>query len=287
MNDLSKNTDNADVIREAVLVVKDKYACDDIILSDQFIFHEKWSEFTKEFREKSGISLNRSNSLALINCTVMGRCTKGALIDKTGVYVLNGWGSESWSGYLDWAAFAVGADFVVGETFVAQISSQPRVGLDVSGCSLSVNQALELFEGVFTAATGKIPKTNHAAENAKPHQASKVVSYLVCIILILGLVYCGKHVAHIKCVEAALEMRCKNIAGYQKVESVDVPWWNPFNSNGYACSAKVAFSGGVKDVGFTAKRVRITDLAGDDWDVNLGFWGWIGDDYRIIDVKAQ
>ena len=134
---------------------------------------------------------------------------------------------------------------------------------------------------------------------------SKVVSYSICIFLIaLGLFYGVKHVIHIKCVEAALEMRCKNVAGYQKVESVDVPWWNPFNSNGYDCSAKIAFSGGVKDVGFTAKKVRAIDLimdvvelsdtrfrrkhhAVEDWDVNLGFWGWIGDDYIIMNIKTR
>ena len=134
---------------------------------------------------------------------------------------------------------------------------------------------------------------------------SKVVSYSICIFLIaLGLFYGGKHVAHIKCVEAALEMRCKNVAGYQEVESVDVPWWNPFNSDGYDCSAKIAFSGGVKDVGFTAKKVRAMDLIMDvvelsdtrlrrkhhvaeDWDVNLGCWGWIGDDYIIMNIKTR
>ena len=287
MSEIIINIERIDKIREAVLIVKNKYACEDIILSDQFIFHEKWSDYTKEFQKKTGVSLNRSDALALINCTLLGRCTKGALIDKTGIYVLNGAGDEMWSGCLDWATFAASADFAKGEAFVAKISAQPQVGLDVSGCSLSVNQALELFEGVFTAATGKTPKTNHAEENAKPHYMSKVVTYLMLIPIALGLLYGGKHVVHVKCVEAALEMRCKNVAGYKKIESVDVPWWNPANANGYDCSAKIAFSDGVKDVGFTAKRARVTDLAKDDWDVNLGFWGWLGDDYRIFDVKAK
>ena len=79
----------------------------------------------------------------------------------------------------------------------------------------------------------------------------------------------------------------KNYQGYQRVESLDVPWWNPVNTDGYACSAKVVFSVGGKDIHFTAKKARITDIANDDWEVNLGFWGWIGDDYRIFGVKAK
>ena len=114
---------------------------------------------------------------------------------------------------------------------------------------------------------------------------SKIVMYAVLIPVALLLFYGGKHIAHVKCIECALDMQCKkSYQGYQLVESVDVPWWNPVNTDGYDCSAKIMFAGGSKDIGFTA---RVTDLAADDWDVNLGFWGWIGDDYRIMNVKAK
>ena len=117
---------------------------------------------------------------------------------------------------------------------------------------------------------------------------SKIVMYVVLVPVALALFYGGKHIAHVKCVEGALDMLCKkSYQGYQRVESVNVPWWNPVNIDGYNCSAKVTFSDGVKDIDFTAKKARITDVAADDWDVNLGFWGWIGDDYRVMNIKAK
>ena len=116
----------------------------------------------------------------------------------------------------------------------------------------------------------------------------KVILYAVLVVVALPIVYGGKHIAHVKCVEAALDMHCKNsYQGFQKVEAAEVPWWNPFNEGGYACSAKVSLNGKVIDVAFTAKRATLSDVAKDDWEVNLGFWGWIGDDYRIIGVKAK
>ena len=116
----------------------------------------------------------------------------------------------------------------------------------------------------------------------------KVIIYIIGIAIVLPLFYGGKHIAHVKCVEAALDMQCKkSYQGYQRVESVDVPWWNPINTDGYACSARVMFPSGGKDIVFTAKKARAIDLASDDWDVNFGFWGWIGDDYRIFNVKLK
>ena len=148
---------------------------------------------------------------------------------------------------------------------------------------------------------------------------SKIVMYVVLTPIALALFYGGKHIAHIKCVEGALDMQCKkSYQGYRRVETVDVPWWNPFNSKGYSCSAKVAFADGIKDIVFTAKRVSGAELVKDaatiavtakkatearsegdlddlnrkldevdNWDVNMGFWGWLGDDYRIMNVKAK
>ena len=119
---------------------------------------------------------------------------------------------------------------------------------------------------------------------------SKIVMYVVLTPIALALFYGGKHIAHVKCVEGALDMLCKkSYQDYQRVESVDVPWWNPnfISDVEYGCSAKIAFSDGVKDVGFTAKKARIADITADDWDVNLGFWGWLGNDYRIMNVKAK
>lgn len=130
--------------------------------------------------------------------------------------------------------------------------------------------------------------------------AKQIVSTAVLVAIGLLVCYSGKHIAHVKCVEGALEMRCKNLQGFTKVVSIDVPWWNPLSeSDGYNCTAKLAFAQSEKDVEFVAKRVRIVgaleDVAkaysgqdvADDWEVNMGFWGWIGDDYRIQGLKAK
>jgi hypothetical protein len=116
----------------------------------------------------------------------------------------------------------------------------------------------------------------------------KIVLYVVAVVIGVTLFYGGKHIAHVKCVEAALDIHCKkNCPGYQKIESVDVPWVNPFDPDGYACTAKIALQDKTADVAFTAKKARLSDLAQDDWDVNLGFWGWLGDDYRIFNVRMK
>ena len=115
----------------------------------------------------------------------------------------------------------------------------------------------------------------------------KFMMYAVAVVIVVPLLYGGKHIAHVKCVEAALDMHFKHYQGYQKIESVEVPWWNPVNDDGYACSAKVALNDKTADVAFTAKKARLTDIAKDDWEVNLGFWGWLGDDYRIFNVNVK
>lgn len=116
----------------------------------------------------------------------------------------------------------------------------------------------------------------------------KIMLNVVLVAIAIPIAYGGKHIAHVKCVESALEMHCKkSYQGFQKVEAVEVPWWNPFNDDGYACSAKVVLGEKVADVAFTAKRATLSDFAKEDWEVDLGFWGWIGDDYRIINVKAK
>lgn len=117
----------------------------------------------------------------------------------------------------------------------------------------------------------------------------KFIKGLVAIVIALPLCYFIKHIPHVKCVEGALEMHCKrSYANFKQIESVDVPWWNPFSDEKYNCSAKLVFANETKDIVFVAKRASaLNDLTKDDWDVNFGFWGWLGDDYRIFDVKAK
>jgi len=87
--------------------------------------------------------------------------------------------------------------------------------------------------------------------------------------------------------------------------------WNRFGSNKYDCSAKIKTyqSGKIVNITFTARRVSGTEVlldpviikddlnaakqkglgyfSNDDWDVNWGIWGWIGDDYHIFNVEMK
>jgi hypothetical protein len=120
------------------------------------------------------------------------------------------------------------------------------------------------------------------------NKIKNIIIVVVGIPVALGIFYGAKHLAHVKCVEGALEMYCKNkYADVQQIESVDVPWWNPFGDDKYACTAKLSTLTGNCDIAFDAKKASVSDLMEDDWDVNMGFWGWIGDDYRIINVKVR
>lgn len=115
-----------------------------------------------------------------------------------------------------------------------------------------------------------------------------IIIVVVGIPVALAIFYGAKHIAHVKCVEGALEMYCENrYADVQQVESVEVPWWNPFGDDQYACTAKLKTQKGELNIDFNAKKARATDLMEDDWDVNMGFWGWVGDDYRIMDIKVR
>lgn len=152
-----------------------------------------------------------------------------------------------------------------------------------TGLSQGLNRTREEIAPSF------FPRENNKG-NKEPGKMNKkkLITYVLATPFALALCYGGKHIAHVKCVEEALDMQFKkHYQGYQQVESVDVPWWIPFSNNGYECSAKVAFAGGTTDISFTAKRAHLHEVAEDDWEVNLGFWGWLGDDYRIMNIKAK
>ena len=285
------NAQAFDAIRETVTRLKEKYNSDDLITSDEFAFHEKWERLSEVVTRKTGKMLKEDDAIALIDCTGGGSCKNGALIGKFGVYVLNDTYDAEWSGFLTWNDFVSKADFGKGEFFVARICSKPKVGLDISGCDLKMNWVLELFEAIFEMAAGRKPLTRHAVSEKSIRRTMfvrKLGFYFILSIVGCPIVYGGKHIVHSKCIEASLEMQCKKrFCDYRKVVTIDVPWWHPFKNDGYPCFAKISCAAGDRDVSFIAKKVRIVDAAKDDWDVNLGFWGWLGDDYRIMDLKAQ
>jgi hypothetical protein len=49
----------------------------------------------------------------------------------------------------------------------------------------------------------------------------------------------------------------------------------------------VLTASGSRDISFEATRATMADVMKDDWEVNMGFWGWLGDDYRIMNIKVK
>jgi hypothetical protein len=116
----------------------------------------------------------------------------------------------------------------------------------------------------------------------------KIIIIAISLPVALGIFYGCKHFAHVKCVEGSLELYFKNkYKDFKQIESVDVSWWNPFGSERYACTAKVLTASGSRDISFEATRATMADVMKDDWEVNMGFWGWLGDDYRIMNIKVK
>lgn len=115
----------------------------------------------------------------------------------------------------------------------------------------------------------------------------KVICTIVLVPLAVALFYGFMHIAHAKCVKAALEAYCeRNAKTFQKIESLEVPWWQPFTGDEYSCVAKIVFEKGSREISFVAKEATLSDFDKDDWDVNLGFWGLVlHEDYRIVNVR--
>lgn len=98
-----------------------------------------------------------------------------------------------------------------------------------------------------------------------------------------------------KCIEKSLEMRVTKFQEQPKVLSVKTPWWRVVPSATYSCSAILDIKGEKTPITFVAERVGAFDgvkeaIKGEyneDWEVNLGFWGWIGDDYHIKNIQIE
>ena len=126
---------------------------------------------------------------------------------------------------------------------------------------------------------------------AKPGPLARAVGMAVLVVIGVSGFYGIKHVAHVQNVKTALDFQCKkSVKDYKGVVSADVPWWKVLDHDvDYPCSATLKI--GTKDVpvSFVAKRVTLSNAmkGGDDWEVNFGIWGWIGEDYHIANIKAK
>lgn len=303
-------------IRTVFVEFKKKSKCKDIVLPEQPEFQEKWAALVKGITEKIGNGPNRLDALALIDCTIFGGCEHGALIDKSGIYMVNE-DSES-GGWLDWESFIEKAEIARESSDELMICSQPRLAMDISGCRLTVAQAHKLFGRILYVASGGKVRASQVRPISMRDRLKDWMVYgirTLIVLALLGLGYCGiMCYAHIQNVEKAFVMMCKRESlGLKEIVSIDVPMWNRwrFGSSKYDCSAKIKTcqSDKIVNVTFTARRVSGTEVlldpviikgdlnaakqkgqgyfSNDDWDVNWGFWGWIGDDYHIFNVEMK
>ena len=149
------NTIPFDSIRKVMLDFKRKNKCDAIVFPGLSDFRKKWAVLTNSIPKMTGQNPSLDDAIALIDCTVMGGCEHGALIDKSGIYMINE--NAELDGWLDWGNFIANADIGASDSFQeVMICSQPNVGLDISGCDLNMRQGVELFWKILqTASNGK------------------------------------------------------------------------------------------------------------------------------------
>lgn len=135
----------ASIDYDAILDACAEYACDDMVFPATGSFIKKWRNIAGVIQEKLDIDVDSDNALAIIDCTVLGSAKNGVLLDKTGIYMLNDWVAKEYTGFVSWEDFASYGNVFKPEMSVVQICNRPKVGINVSGCDLSVKKTIDLF----------------------------------------------------------------------------------------------------------------------------------------------
>ena len=197
-----QNTIPFDSIRKVILDFKRKNKCDDIVFPGLSDFRAKWGALTNSIPKMTGRNPSLDDAIALIDCTVMGGCEHGALIDKSGIYMVNE--KYELDGWLDWENFIANADIGASDSFQeVMICSQPNVGLDISGCDLNMRQSVELFWKILqTASNGKANESQVRLvsqwEQTKDTGCSCIAAVVVLALLGWGGYALYKHIPNIK-----------------------------------------------------------------------------------------
>ena len=143
----------APTVRSAIHAAKSRFDSNDIVMPDDNRFDRKWRNMSAVIREKLNREVRKSDGVAIIDCTIFGSAKNGALIDGTGIYMLNasaGGGAE-FDGFVDWNTFRRCGDILKSAEDVVQICASPKVGLYIGTCSLNINQALDFFKCIHKA----------------------------------------------------------------------------------------------------------------------------------------
>ena len=183
-------------IRSAIVEFKRKYKCKDgdIVLSEQSDFSTKWENLTKCLSKIMGKNVKQDDAIAIIDCTALGSCEHGALVDKSGIYMVNE--DTEMDGWLDWKSFIEKADIARNGLFELRICSQPIVALNISRCNFNTSQAIELFGSILDKASrGKAHASQVHAISLWGRMIDGGCSCFVYIIII-ALLGVGTYVLH-------------------------------------------------------------------------------------------
>ena len=151
-----KNKSNSSLpfgtIRRVIFEFKERCESDDIFFPEQEKFPQKWAALSKRILTSTGMTPRRQDAIALFDCTILGGCEYGALIDKSGIYTVNE--DRELDGYLDWMSFVEKADIVGTNIYEIRICSQPNVGLDIARFDMKEKKVVELFAAILDIVSG-------------------------------------------------------------------------------------------------------------------------------------
>lgn len=94
-------------------------------------------------------------------------------------------------------------------------------------------------------------------------QIKQGVAAVVSLVIFVAGAYVGKHVMNKWAIEGALEKHIEQYSACKEVDSINVPWWNPF-TEAYDCTAKIERTdGSFITISFTAQEYSISSWSGD------------------------
>lgn len=143
-------------VRSIIQAAKAQFNCNDIVMPDDKRFAKKWRNIADVIREEWSnwsLQVQLADSIAIIDCTLFGSAKNGALIDRTGIYMLNpDYLKAEFDYFVDWPTFRKCGNICKHKDVVEIISSPTgKGGLSVACASMNSNQAIELFKCIHKA----------------------------------------------------------------------------------------------------------------------------------------
>ena len=141
--------------------IRTRFNWDNFIFLGEERFHELWENFANMVNKRIGYNVDESDAIALLDCTAVDDGKFGALLDESGIYIVNMRPPNAqFNGFISWEDFAQNGEVCNGGggkfyEDVAQICPDPRIGLDVfprcNNHRFNVNMVKELFSEILHA----------------------------------------------------------------------------------------------------------------------------------------